>query len=264
MFKLCQFPVPIRRHERLNHVHPINPTNFKTDSSQKCTSSNPCPTTLSLLNSLYGIQSNTGLSSLSQAVFETNAESFDPMDLTAFQMLFNVPLQDAKVVGMTPYLSGLSCLFGFCVEGNLDIQYIMGLARNSVGIFWYTDLFYAFSSGDPFLDFLIQIYQTPNPPTSLSISWGTDEINYLSFPGGSSLIDAFNLEAMKLGLLGITIVVASGDSGVSGANCSCDEHVDSNTFKEGFWNGKPYTGKGYFPDHPASSPYVVSVSSMFL
>ena len=61
-------------------------------------------------------------------------------------------------------------------------------------------------------------------------------------------------------LLGITIFVSSGDSGVSGGNCSCNGNVDSSTFEKGFWNGNTYKGKGYFPDHPASSPYVVSVS----
>ena len=125
MFKLCQLPVPIRRHERKHLAHhPASPTtNFKTDSStQKCTATNPCPTTLSVLNKLYGIKNNNGSSSLSQAVFETNGESFLQMDLTTFQTFFNVPLQEAKVVGMTPFFKFFTCAFGFCVEGSLDIQ----------------------------------------------------------------------------------------------------------------------------------------------
>ena len=64
----------------------------------------------------------------------------------------------------------------------------------------------------------------------------------------------FNTEAMKLGLRGVTIVVASGDNGVSGADGLCNFYSGSDF---SYWrdSSTPWTGLGYFPSFPATSPY---------
>ena len=49
------------------------------------------------------------------------------------------------------------------------------------------------------------------PPLVHSISYGGDEGQ---FKGNPAYVNAFNVQAMKLGAMGGTIVVASGDSGV--------------------------------------------------
>lgn len=69
-------------------------------------------------------------------------------------------------------------------------------------------------------------------------------ISYGSYEKGVSdnLRNAFNTEAIKLSLRGITIVASSGDDGVSG-----------------FLHAK--VGCGYFAQFPASSPYVTSVGA---
>jgi tripeptidyl-peptidase-1 len=69
---------------------------------------------------------------------------------------------------------------------------------------------------------------------------------------------------MKLGLAGVTLVVASGDDGVANFKCgeepldSCNEEAGTDQWALS-WDGKPFSGKGYFPSFPASSPYVTAV-----
>lgn len=46
-------------------------------------------------------------------------------------------------------------------------------------------------------------------------------------------MDSFNTEAMKLGLLGVTVVVSSGDNGVAAEAELCDYPSGSADF--GFW-----------------------------
>ena len=132
----------------------------------------------------------------------------------------------------------------------------MGIAQNAESIFWYQSS--SSSSGDPFYDFLVAVYNSDNPPTSLSISWGADEskLNKANFIN-------FNLYAIILGAIGVTIFAASGDTGVSGINCRATAS-SSSSGTASWWTGASWTGQGYFPDYPASSPYVVAVNILLL
>lgn len=71
-------------------------------------------------------------------------------------------------------------------------------------------------------------------------------------------MDSFNTEAMKLGIQGVTILVSSGDNGVS-ADCTCNQDSGSGASD---WSGQgSWQGRGYFPSFPASSPYVTAVGA---
>lgn len=65
----------------------------------------------------------------------------------------------------------------------------------------------------------------------------------------------------KLSALGVTVLASSGDSGVSqpglGGNCSSD----SSSSSSGWAGSSTWSGKGYFPSFPASSPYVTAVGA---
>ena len=82
------------------------------------------------LNYWYDIPSNVGDMSLSQAVFETSDEYFSPTDLTQYQTMNNIASQTAQVIGGH---STTTCSTNGrgkdCYEGNLDIQFIMGVAQ---------------------------------------------------------------------------------------------------------------------------------------
>jgi len=91
-----------------------------------------------------------GSSSVTQSVFETSTQSFSPTDLTKFQNTYDCTVQSAIDVGgyqvlqcntnSGPYAQGT------CFEGNLDIQYIMGMAQITTSTYYYVP-----SSGNPFV-----------------------------------------------------------------------------------------------------------------
>jgi len=99
------------------------------------------------------------------------------------------------------------------------------------------------------------------------MSWGGTEQDI-----AASTLSSFNTEAMKLGAIGVTVAVSSGDDGVanfgiycqpgypiSGDNCACQANSGSSVSS---WTGtNTWTGTGYFPSFPATSPYVTAVGA---
>jgi subtilase family serine protease len=75
------------------------------------------------------------------------------------------------------------------------------------------------------------------PPKVISISYGS--IEYYLLPSTKRL---FNIEVMKLGLQGVSVIAASGDDGVAGFGLLSQRTIC-----------------GYYPTFPASSPYVTTV-----
>jgi hypothetical protein len=102
-------------------------------------------------------------------VYETTPTYFSQNDLTQFQKTYNLTLQAAIDVGQKPITS---CTFSSCLEGNLDLQYIMGLAQKSPTAYWWTNGTASTVTADSFVDFL---YSVPSNYTTLSISWGAEE-----------------------------------------------------------------------------------------
>jgi subtilase family serine protease len=122
--------------------------------------------TVSFLNDLYGIGTNTGDPTQRQAVFETNYQMFSQDDLRAFQSHFDLPTQPA----LDPYgYSTTDCVAHSCHEANLDLQYMMGVAQGTQTICWYQ------GGGDPFVDFVTAVANSTHPPLVNSISWGAVE-----------------------------------------------------------------------------------------
>jgi len=125
--------------------------------------------TVAFLNDYYQITTNTGIASQSQAVFETNGQSFSPTDLTQFQNSNGLPRQAAEApFGFTTN----SCTGTICIEGNLDVQYIMGIAQQTTSIYWYVD---PTAQRNVFLEWIEQVVADSDPPLVNSISWGTVE-----------------------------------------------------------------------------------------
>lgn len=224
------------------------------------------------LKSFYGIPATEGSSSMKQAIFETNDQHWSPKDLIQFQKLNHLPKDIVLEVGddkKTDKCGSVDPKIIVCDEGNLDVQFIMGAAQNVKTVYWYvcvTDDHTACGGGDVFLQYAIEIGNDRNPATSSSISWGAPE-NLVE----TEHIRAFDIASLKLASIGVTTMVSSGDDGVMGAlkqqgsssECSCfapsgyDTLTDSNKWDPityGTWSGK-----GYFPSFPATSPWVVSV-----
>ena len=92
-------------------------------------------------------------------------------------------------------------------EASLDIQYALAIGRGIQITFWSIP-----NSNDPFSDFLFQLGNMKSPPDIISISYGFSETtnDYILFQ------KAINQELQKAAARGVTIVAATGDSGVGG------------------------------------------------
>lgn len=113
----------------------------------------------------------SGSSQLSQSVFETSSMSFSQSDLLEFQVYYGLTQQSAVDNGGYETSTCSTTSSGTqCDEGNLDIQYIMGVAQKTVSIYWYIP-----SSNNAFVTWLTDIASTSNPPKSNSMSWGSVE-----------------------------------------------------------------------------------------
>ena len=128
--------------------------------------------TVSFLDTFYSIPSNLGSASLSQAVFACDtgtANYFSPQDLTSFQTQYGLTQQAALIKnGHTT----ATCSTTFpCTEGNLDVQYIMGIAQSTVTTYWYVN-----TGSDSFVTFVTDVANTAQPPTVLSLSFGASEV----------------------------------------------------------------------------------------
>lgn len=98
-------------------------------------------------------------------------------------------------------------------EGSLDLQVITTLAPNSPTTWWEVHKFYM----DAFmLSYAQQVNDKADPPLVHSISWGDAEA---SWP--PAFIERLDYELVKLALRGITMVVSSGDNGISAATTDC-------------------------------------------
>merc|ERR1712054_494154 len=91
---------------------------------------------------------------------------------------------------------------------------------------------------------------TQNVPLVVSISYGyseTDQCSITNCHGNTSqqYVERTNSEFMKIGLRGVSLNAASGDSGASGGN-RCSSNTPLN------------------PDYPAASPALTSVGATML
>ena len=111
----------------------------------------------------------------------------------------------------------------------MDMQYIMTMSPYSPTTYWYTDAW--------FTTFMRDLLNIAKPPKVISISYGTTETGM-----PASVYIAFDIEAIKLGIQGTTILVASGDDGVHDPQARADR-----------------SKCGYVADFPSSSPYLIAV-----
>jgi len=188
--------------------------------------------TPAVIAAYYGIKNQSVATTQStNAVFESNKQSYSPADLKSYDQQFGVPQQHiSKVIGFN---SPSSCSDpNNCDEASLDVQVITSIAQDTNTVFW------AVPGTETFLEFANAVASDPNPPKVISVSYTSVEAE---LDQGS--MTSFDTEAAKLGTRGITIFVAAGDDGVAGENA----------------RGNP-SACGFNPVFPAS-PHVTSVGA---
>ena len=166
----------------------------------------------------------------SQAVAQFLGQKFLPTDLVEFFTLFGLRFEHDlavhKKVGPAEGIAG--------VEASLDIEYIMSTGNKIPTTFWATGGLH--EQQEPFLEWLQAVEETDQPPLIFSVSYGDDESSL--DPAYMRSVDA---ELAKLGLAGITVLFASGDSGA------------------GCMDAPSGSGEVLSPSFPASSPHVLAV-----
>jgi len=196
----------------------------------------PAPTKIIdpvVIRARYNISSTLVVtnSNNSHAVAEFQAQYYSPTDLQSFWTQF-VPFAPlvpiSTVVGYNnPKSPG--------IEASLDVQYITGVAPNA------TTWFYSMKNFN-FWNDLVAWYYELNNETSLpwvhSISYGSQG----DYPTNDYQF-RFDVELQKVGLRGVSIIFASGDSG---SGCS---------------SAKGTCGCTFYPSFPATTPHVTSVGA---
>merc|ERR1711920_857842 len=124
------------------------------------------------------------------------------------------------------------------VESMLDTEYIMGVADG------VTTWVYSYPGVDFCSDLLTwasDVAGESTHPYVVSLSYGSQKIDFCD----SSTITRLSEDVQKLGAMGVTVVIASGDDGSGGMS------------RQGSNNGK------LSPSFPASIPYALAVGSTF-
>jgi tripeptidyl-peptidase I len=179
------------------------------------------------LRNYYNMGDSHGSSLSTQAVYANSFYYYSPSDVAWFQAnVSRQPLQAAISIGNHNTTNSTKY---DCSEGNLDLQYIMALSPGSPTTYWYFDA----SLGR----WLKEVASTKKIPWVLSISYGSYEDTT-----SKNEFSTFTTMAIQLGVMGITILGASGDFGA------------------GFEKQKDGACR-YSPEFPASSPYIVSVGA---
>lgn len=174
----------------------------------------------------YNMAENQGNDLSTQAVYSTGKQYFSPPDLAYFQENISMqPLQPAISIGGHDVMN--SSLYD-CIEGNLDLQYIMAMSPGSPTTHWYH--IYGISS------WIRDLGDIGVVPLVLSISYGQYEQST-----SEGEINFFQLKVVRLGVMGVTVVVAAGDSGAARTG------YDASSLCR------------YEPMYPSGSMYVVSV-----
>jgi tripeptidyl-peptidase-1 len=197
----------------------------------------PGAVTPALINKVYNVETNKGSSSVSQGVYESKNDALNPDDLTYFQYYFGLPPEEVTdQIGGHVSTSACATNHGeLCRESNLDVQYLMGIAQKVPTTYYYS----ANEKQNWLLSWILEVADLKTQVDVWSISYsGAEEHIPLS------ILRQFDITAKKLGIKGVTIVVAAGDDGA----------IDSVV------RGRPEKC-GYYPGFPATSPYVTTVGA---
>eukprot|EP00511_Aplanochytrium_stocchinoi_P009993 CAMPEP_0204866092 /NCGR_PEP_ID=MMETSP1348-20121228/15791_1 /ASSEMBLY_ACC=CAM_ASM_000700 /TAXON_ID=215587 /ORGANISM="Aplanochytrium stocchinoi, Strain GSBS06" /LENGTH=461 /DNA_ID=CAMNT_0052017807 /DNA_START=609 /DNA_END=1994 /DNA_ORIENTATION=+ len=175
-----------------------------------------------VLKKRYHISEKNPVKGNSMAVAEFQGQYFDHRDIGKFSSACHVNVTVEKETGGDEEKAGMESL--------LDIEYIKAVAPE-------IPLNVVYSGQYSLLAWVRGISNQPKPDWVHSVSYGNDENQQIS----SAYVFAVNVQLMKAGTRGLSILFASGDQGVCGRE------------------GCGFIMRRYRPDFPAASPYVTAV-----
>ena len=175
----------------------------------------------------------TGNENSSQYVYATGDNYFSPNDLFFFEVSYGLPFIPATSVGDHSSDSFCSNSPNNCLDANLNVQYTMSTSPYTPTTFYYDN------STDFIVSWIVKVLTLPSIPNVILISYGVDE-STITYAHKNS----FDAAAKALAVMGVTIVVRSGDDGAPGTTAALGVAHCS-----------------YAPIWPASSPYVLVVGA---
>lgn len=202
------------------------------------------PITPRAVTSLYGIPPSARVTNATttQAVVEFEEQYYSKEDLKMYMSEMGLPAPGpVTVVGPNNDTDPGG-------EANLDIQWIMGVAPSAATTFWSIKANSSVEIDDILAWATAMVALESGRPSVNSISYGMTEgaVDRYQGPGYVLRSDA---EFMKLALLGVTIIIACGDTGAGDlgappmSNPTCDV---------------------LGPDWPSQSPYVLAIGSTYV
>ena len=203
IFRAVSLPAEISHHARIRSIVPM--TNSE-QAKDKSTSSLPAPysyqtVTPTVLKSMYNVF-GTGDGYSNQTIYGSIGQTYLASDVASFETYFGISSNIITNVGSVP--SSTACTspstVSNCYEASLDVQYIIGMA-NSVPTYYSYDS----SSDGSFDTWILSVTSSSSITDVYSISYGAYEYQIPNY-----YLNAFNTEAIKLGVQGTTIVVSSG------------------------------------------------------
>ena len=182
------------------------------------------------LRAYYNMSQAMGSINSTQMVYASSGQYYSPKNLADFQRDYGFPVQPA-VLEYGGYSNDTKCEvnYGYCSEGNLDMQYIATMSPLSPTMFWY--------ELGSFTKFFTDVSNIVNPPKVISISYAEIESDMTA-----DAYRAFDEIAIKLSIMGTTILAASGDDGANSPLVGSD-----------------LSKCAYFANFPAASQYVLAV-----
>jgi len=192
--------------------------------------------TPTVINKAYGIDRSTvkksGKTNI-QAIGQFQGQYVSPTDLSKFCKQYDAEADCsiAKFIGKnTGSHPG--------IESMLDVEYIMGVAQ---GIPTWVYSYPSFDFCADLLTWANDVASESEHPYVVSLSYGSQKIGFCD----ATTVKRLSEDVQKLGAMGVTVVIASGDDGSGGIS------------RQGSNNGK------LAPSFPASIPYALAVGSTF-
>jgi tripeptidyl-peptidase-1 len=201
-----------------------------------------CPQSVNAIYKVPAGTKNTGNSSICVAEWED--QYFAPSDLAKFAKDFAITIPAVA----KDHIVGTNDPTNPGVEATLDIQYVTSISIGTTAWFWI--------EGDSawLWTYAAHVFGTTPAPLIFSISYGWSEAQQCQYGIGGQecqklgvnskqYVGRVNIEFQKIGLRGISLFSASGDSGANG-------RTDPDC-----------TDKILHPDYPGCSPFVTAVGA---
>jgi subtilase family serine protease len=196
------------------------------------------------LRTLYSVPTNAYVvGGATQAVVEFEQQYYTNDDLVQYFKAVGVPPANAQLISVI----GPNNQSNAGGEAALDIELICALAPGAKTTFWSIGANSSIEIDD-ILKWAIAMSNDTSPPQVSSISYGMTEEHVDRYLGNGYLRRS-DIEFAKLAARGLTVVIASGDTGAGDLG---PPPMSSPTCKT------------LHPDWPSQSPYVLSVGSTYI